>query len=55
MRRMGVSRVVTEVVILVIAVTLALLIFPPVASYIFGAIQKVFRPGNSQAQYLHSP
>ena len=36
--RKGISRVVTEIIILVAAVTLALLIFSPLSEYIFGSI-----------------
>ncbi len=37
-RRVGISRVVTEIIILVIAVALALMIFSPLSDYIFSAV-----------------
>ncbi len=43
--RAGISRVVVEVIILVIAVALALLIFSPVGSYIFGALGRTSSVG----------
>ncbi len=45
--RAGISRVVVEVIILVIAVALALLIFSPVGSYIFGALGRTSSVGGS--------
>jgi len=36
--RSGISRVLTEIIILVMAVTLALLIFSPLSNYLFGSI-----------------
>ncbi|GEM_PF-826220 len=41
MKRAGISRVVVEVIILVIGVALALLIFSPIGSYIFGALGRI--------------
>ncbi len=43
--RAGISRVVVEVIILVIGVALALLIFSPVGSYIFGALGRASAVG----------
>ncbi len=43
--RAGISRVVVEVIILVIAVALALLIFSPIGSYIFGSLGRTSAVG----------
>ncbi len=43
----GISRVVVEVIILVIAVALALLIFSPIGSYIFGSLGRTSAVGGS--------
>jgi len=45
MGRAGISRVVVEVIILVIGVALALLIFSPIGSYIFGALGRTSAVG----------
>ena len=45
MKRAGISRVAVEVIILVIGVALALLIFSPVGSYIFGALGRTSAVG----------
>ncbi len=45
MKRAGISRVVVEVIILVIGVALALLIFSPIGSYIFGALGRTSAVG----------
>ncbi len=47
MIRPGVSRVVVEIIILVIAVALALLIFSPISSYIFGALGRTSTVGGT--------
>jgi hypothetical protein len=53
MMRAGVSRVVVEIIILVIAVALALLIFSPLSGYIFGSLGKTATVGGaSQIQIL---
>jgi len=45
--RAGISRVAVEVVILVLAVALALLIFSPVGSFIFGALSRTTMVGGT--------
>ncbi|RLE83384.1 MAG: hypothetical protein DRJ41_04960 [Thermoprotei archaeon] len=45
MKRAGISRVAVEVIILVIGVALALLIFSPIGSYIFGALGRTSTVG----------
>jgi len=45
MKRAGISRVAVEVIILVIGVALALLIFSPIGSYIFGALGRTSAVG----------
>ena len=45
MKRAGISRVAVEVIILVIGVALALLIFSPIGSYIFGALGRTATVG----------
>ena len=53
--RPGVSRVVVEVIILVIAVALALLIFSPLSGYIFGSLGRTATVGGaSQIQILNA-
>jgi hypothetical protein len=47
MMRAGVSRVVVEIIILVIAVALALLIFSPLSGYIFGSLGKTATVGGT--------
>jgi len=51
--RPGISRVVVEIIILVIAVALALLIFSPISGYIFGSLGRTATVGGaSQIQIL---
>jgi len=51
--RAGISRVVVEIIILVIAVALALLIFSPISGYIFGSLGRTATVGGaSQIQIL---
>ena len=45
--RPGISRVVVEIILLVIAVALALLIFGPISSYIFGAMGRTSTVGGT--------
>ncbi len=45
--RPGISRVVVEIILLVIAVALALLIFSPISSYIFGAMGRTSTVGGT--------
>jgi hypothetical protein len=53
MMRAGISRVVVEIIILVIAVALALLIFSPISGYIFGSLGRTATVGGaSQIQIL---
>jgi len=52
--RAGISRVVVEIIILVIAVALALLIFSPISGYIFGSLGRTATVGGaSQIQVLN--
>ena len=52
--RAGISRVVVEIIILVIAVALALLIFSPISGYIFGSLGRTSTVGGaSQIQILN--
>ncbi|MGY0288680.1 MAG: hypothetical protein ACUX7D_08035 [Candidatus Methanodesulfokora washburnensis] len=54
MMRSGISRVVVEIIILVIAVALALLIFSPISGYIFGSLGRTSTVGGaSQIQILN--
>jgi len=53
--RAGISRVVVEIIILVIAVALALLIFSPISGYIFGSLGRTATVGGaSQIQVLNT-
>jgi len=53
MMRAGISRVVVEIIILVIAVALALLIFSPISGYIFGSLGRTATVGGAaQIQIL---
>ncbi|MGY0288678.1 MAG: hypothetical protein ACUX7D_08025 [Candidatus Methanodesulfokora washburnensis] len=53
--RPGISRVVVEIIILVIAVALALLIFSPISGYIFGSLGRTSTVGGaSQIQVLNA-
>jgi FlaG/FlaF family flagellin (archaellin) len=53
--RAGISRVVVEIIILVIAVALALLIFSPISGYIFGSLGRTATVGGaSQIQVLNA-
>jgi len=53
MMRAGISRVVVEIIILVIAVALALLIFSPISGYIFGSLGRTATVGGAaQVQIL---
>ncbi|RSN73698.1 hypothetical protein D6D85_09645 [Candidatus Methanodesulfokora washburnensis] len=55
MMRAGISRVVVEIIILVIAVALALLIFSPISGYIFGSLGRTATVGGaSQIQILNA-
>ncbi|MGC8933538.1 MAG: hypothetical protein ACP5LQ_09685, partial [Candidatus Methanodesulfokora sp.] len=45
--RSGISRVVVEIIILVIAVALALLIFSPISGYIFGSLGRTSAVGGA--------
>jgi archaellum component FlaG (FlaF/FlaG flagellin family) len=55
MMRAGISRVVVEIIILVIAVALALLIFSPISGYIFGSLGRTSTVGGaSQIQILNA-
>jgi FlaG/FlaF family flagellin (archaellin) len=55
MMRAGISRVVVEIIILVIAVALALLIFSPISGYIFGSLGRTSTVGGaSQIQVLNA-
>jgi archaellum component FlaG (FlaF/FlaG flagellin family) len=45
--RPGISRVVVEIIILVIAVALALLIFSPISGYIFGSLGRTATVGGA--------
>jgi hypothetical protein len=55
MMRPGISRVVVEIIILVIAVALALLIFSPISGYIFGSLGRTATVGGaSQIQVLNA-
>ncbi|MGY0287336.1 MAG: hypothetical protein ACUX7D_01015 [Candidatus Methanodesulfokora washburnensis] len=47
MMRAGISRVVVEIIILVIAVALALLIFSPISGYIFGSLGRTSTVGGA--------
>jgi hypothetical protein len=52
--RPGISRVVVEIIILVIAVALALLIFSPISGYIFGSLGRTSTVGGAaQIQILN--
>ena len=52
--RPGISRVVVEIIILVIAVALALLIFSPLSGYIFGSLGRTATVGGAaQIQILN--
>jgi len=53
--RAGISRVVVEIIILVIAVALALLIFSPISGYIFGSLGRTATVGGAaQIQILNA-
>jgi len=53
--RPGISRVVVEIIILVIAVALALLIFSPISGYIFGSLGRTATVGGAaQIQILNA-
>jgi len=53
--RAGISRVVVEIIILVIAVALALLIFSPISGYIFGSLGRTSTVGGAaQIQILNA-
>jgi hypothetical protein len=53
--RPGISRVVVEIIILVIAVALALLIFSPISGYIFGSLGRTSTVGGAaQIQVLNA-
>jgi len=53
--RAGISRVVVEIIILVIAVALALLIFSPISGYIFGSLGRTATVGGTtQIQVLNA-
>jgi hypothetical protein len=53
--RAGISRVVVEIIILVIAVALALLIFSPISGYIFGSLGRTSTVGGAaQIQVLNA-
>jgi len=53
--RAGISRVVVEIIILVIAVALALLIFSPISGYIFGSLGRTATVGGAtQIQVLNA-
>jgi len=53
--RAGISRVVVEIIILVIAVALALLIFSPLSGYIFGSLGRTATVGGAtQIQVLNA-
>jgi len=53
--RAGISRVVVEIIILVIAVALALLIFSPISGYIFGSLGRTATVGGTtQIQILNA-
>jgi hypothetical protein len=53
--RPGISRVVVEIIMLVIAVALALLIFSPISGYIFGSLGRTATVGGaSQIQILNA-
>jgi hypothetical protein len=55
MMRPGISRVVVEIIILVIAVALALLIFSPISGYIFGSLGRTSTVGGAaQIQVLNA-
>ena len=55
MMRPGISRVVVEIIILVIAVALALLIFSPISGYIFGSLGRTATVGGAaQIQVLNA-
>jgi len=55
MMRAGISTVVVEIIILVIAVALALLIFSPISGYIFGSLGRTSTVGGaSQIQILNA-
>jgi hypothetical protein len=55
MMRAGISRVVVEIIILVIAVALALLIFSPISGYIFGSLGRTATVGGAaQVQILNA-
>jgi hypothetical protein len=55
MVRAGISRVVVEIIILVIAVALALLIFSPISGYIFGSLGRTSTVGGAaQIQVLNA-
>ena len=55
MMRAGISRVVVEIIILVIAVALALLIFSPISGYIFGSLGRTATVGGAaQIQILNA-
>jgi hypothetical protein len=47
MMRAGISRVVVEIIILVVAVALALLIFSPISGYIFGSLGRTATVGGA--------
>jgi len=55
MMRPGISSVVVEIIILVIAVALALLIFSPISGYIFGSLGRTATVGGAaQIQILNA-
>jgi len=52
--RPGISRVVVEIIILVIAVALALLIFSPISGYIFGSLGRTATVGGATTAQIIS-
>jgi hypothetical protein len=54
MMRAGISRVVVEIIILVIAVALALLIFSPISGYIFGSLGRTATVGGATTAQIIS-
>jgi hypothetical protein len=52
--RAGISRVVVEIIILVIAVALALLIFSPISGYIFGSLGRTATVGGATTAQIIS-
>jgi hypothetical protein len=52
--RPGISRVVVEIIILVVAVALALLIFSPISGYIFGSLGRTATVGGATTAQIIS-